>query len=137
MPHRSTGRPILTASAPEDHHELGILFIALFLQRAGWEVIHLGSNLAADGLAATLTHLRPAVLAVSATHEEAARNIVAIAEQIERVPAPRPVLGFGGQAFNNNPALQALVPGVFLGRNAEESVATVERIMRDGLVDSL
>ncbi len=131
MPHRSTGRPIVTASAPGDHHELGILFIALFLQRAGWEVIHLGPNLAAEGLAETLAHLRPAVMAVSATHEEAARNIVEIAQQIERVPVPRPVLGFGGQAFNNNPALQALIPGVFLGRDAEESVATVERLMRE------
>ena len=62
---------------------------------------------------------------------DAIGNIVEIAQQIERVPVPRPVLGFGGQAFNNNPALQALIPGVFLGRDAEESVATVERLMRE------
>lgn len=131
-PHRHTGRPILTASAPADHHELGILFIALFLQRAGWEVIHLGSNLAADGLAETLVRLRPALLAVSATHEEAARNIVDIGRQVELVPVPRPILGYGGQAFNDNPVLQAATPGVYLGRNAEETVATVERLMREG-----
>ncbi|MFN8498085.1 MAG: MerR family transcriptional regulator [Anaerolineae bacterium] len=130
-PHRHTGRPILTASAPSDHHELGILFIALFLQRAGWEVIHLGSNLAADGLAETLTRLHPALLAVSATHEEAARNILDIARQVDLVPSPRPILGFGGQAFNDNPSLQGAIPGVYLGRNAEETVATVERIMRE------
>ncbi|MFN8471372.1 MAG: MerR family transcriptional regulator [Anaerolineae bacterium] len=129
--HRSTGRPILTASAPDDHHELGILFVALFLQRAGWEVIHLGPNLAAEGLVDTLIRLRPALLAVSATHEEAARNILDIAHQVELVPPPRPVLGFGGQAFNDNPSMQALIPGVYLGRNADETVETVERLMRE------
>ena len=129
-PHRVTGRPIITASAPTDQHEIGILFIALFLQRAGYEVIHLGANLAADGLSETLAHLRPALLLISATHLEAAQHIQDIAQEIERMSEPRPLLGYGGQVFNHSPELRAQTPGVFVGQDASEVVATVERLLR-------
>ena len=127
---RNIGRPIVTASAPTDQHEIGILFIALFLQRAGFDVIHLGVNLAGDGLADTLSAIRPGLVAISATHEEAALHIADIAREIEKMSDPRPVLGYGGQVFNDNPALRATTPGVFLGRTADETVETVERLLR-------
>ncbi|MCW5851284.1 MAG: MerR family transcriptional regulator [Anaerolineae bacterium] len=133
-PYRTAGRLIITASAPTDQHEIGILLIALFLQRAGYAVLHLGANLAADGLGETLSHLRPALLLISATHLEAAQHIPAIAREIERMAEPRPMLGYGGQVFNHSPELRAQTPGVFLGRDAGDVVATVERLMRGGPV---
>lgn len=129
-PRHAYGRPLVTASAPTDQHELGILFIALFLSRAGWEVIHLGANLAADGLSETLSTLRPTLVAISATHAEAAAHVTGIDQEIQRMSEPRPILGFGGQIFNKDQELRAKTPGVFLGENAQAVVTTVDRLLR-------
>lgn len=130
-PQRASGPLIITASAPTDQHEIGILLIALFLQRAGYTVVHLGANLAAEGLSETLSHLRPALVLISATHLEAAQHIPAIAREIQHMSEPRPRLGYGGQVFNHAPDLRAQMPGVFVGQDAGDVVATVERLLRN------
>jgi methanogenic corrinoid protein MtbC1 len=129
-PQRSSGRPIITATAPTDQHEMGVLMVALFLQRAGWDVIHLGANLAPEGLRASLSEVRPALVAIAATHRESAQRIPDIAREIDAMSEPRPILGYGGQVFNHDADLRDRTPGVFLGQDAAEVVASVERLLR-------
>jgi hypothetical protein len=41
---------------------------------------------------------------------------------------PRPKLGYGGLAFNLNPALRKTVPGLYLGEDAAIAAARVRQL---------
>jgi len=41
---------------------------------------------------------------------------------------PRPRLGYGGRAFNLNPALRKTVPGVYLGEDAATALTRIRQL---------
>ena len=43
--------------------------------------------------------------------------------------APRPKFGFGGRAFNLNPALRTAIPGVFLGETLVQACAAIRNLL--------
>ncbi len=121
-------RLIFTACAPSEWHEVGILMVSLFLVRRGFRVDYLGANLAVEGLAETLRRQQPDVLCLSTTSEESAERIEELAEVVESLPSPRPVLTYGGLAVAN-PARRAQVPGLYLGPDAASAVETIEHLV--------
>jgi MerR family transcriptional regulator, light-induced transcriptional regulator len=127
---RGRGR-ILTACAPGEWHEVGILMVSLFLVRDGFRVSYLGPNLTTEGLPDTLRRLQPDVLCVSATSEESGAHLAEFGRLVERLAEPRPKLAYGGQAFAD-PARREGVPGVYLGPDAESAVATIEGLLSGG-----
>jgi MerR family transcriptional regulator, light-induced transcriptional regulator len=123
------GRLAVTASAPGDWHELGILTVALFLARHGWRVIHLGGNLPTDDLLACLDRLRPGAVVISATTAEGAASLAELAARLAEQPQIGPVFGFGGRIFEADPALQAAVPALYLGPTAATAVERLDRAL--------
>lgn len=122
------GRGLVFAGcAPDEWHEVGVLMISVFLVRHGYRLSYLGPNLGTDGLAATLEHHRPDLLIVSATADETADRVRELAGVVERLPAPRPVLAFGGHGFDDE-ARRRQTPGTYLGPDAATAVQVVERL---------
>jgi methanogenic corrinoid protein MtbC1 len=126
------GRGLVFAGcAPGEWHEVGVLMISLFLVRRGIRLHYLGPNLGADGLTETLQRQRPDVLIVSATSDETAERVSEIADVIGALPAPRPVLAFGGQGFWDEER-RAQSPGIYLGGDAQSAVEVVEGLLTAG-----
>jgi len=121
----SSGPLIFTGCAPGEQHELGVLMVTLFLLRAGYRVRFLGANVPAEALKEPIERHRPAVLALSAQDERSALTLVSVAEMLGTITPPRPVLVFGGQAFNEAPALRDGIAGVFGGADARMTLATI------------
>jgi DNA-binding transcriptional MerR regulator len=112
------GPPIVLACPAEEQHELGLLFVALFLARRAWPVLYLGASVPAEDLRAVVRRLQPRLVILSATTEEAAHRLVATAELLAMLPEPRPRLAYGGQAFDRpNPAPRTTL-GIYLGPDA-------------------
>lgn len=110
---------ILVACAPGDYHSLSTLVVSYFLRQHGFPVIHLGANVPAAEMNETLAAIRPKLLILSAQR----LNSVAQLPTIAQFAANHGVLfGFGGAVFNQIPALQAHLPGHFLG-NSLDSLA--------------
>ncbi len=126
------GRGLVFAGcAPDEWHEVGILMISLFLVRHGIRLHYLGPNLSSAGLAETLRHHRPDLLIVSATSDESADRVAEIADVIQTLPEPRPILAYGGQGFWDEQR-RSQTPGIYLGGDASAAVDVVDRLLGDG-----
>ena len=66
-----------------------------------------------------MQRLRPTALVISATIDQTAGEVPALAELVRSLPAPRPIFAFGGQPFEAQPDLRESVSGVYLGPNAQ------------------
>jgi MerR family transcriptional regulator, light-induced transcriptional regulator len=118
------GPLVFTACAPDEWHEVGVLLVSVFLTRRGLLVRYLGPSLPLEGLAAIVARHRPAAIVLSAQSPETARKLRAWSTLLEG-PEPRPLLFFGGQAFNADPRLRARTPGTYVGPDAAAAAATV------------
>jgi DNA-binding transcriptional MerR regulator len=120
---------IVTAGAPNEQHELGIMMLSVFLVRRAWQVIYLGGNVPIVDLVQTIGRLQPALVCLSASNGLTAQTLIAAAEEVNQLPAPRPLVAFGGPPFNQDAALRARVPGHFLGTDAHEGVVSIEELL--------
>lgn len=102
---------VLVGCAPGEAHELASLMLALFLRLRGLRVSYLGQSIETAGLLATVSKLHPAMLCISLTMPAYVAALINLAHQIQNLPAPRPLLVFGGQAFSERPDIVAQIPG--------------------------
>lgn len=125
QPNHSEAPIIITGCAPGEQHELGILFLSLFLQRNGMRIIYLGQNVPEEDLLAVLHDLKPAMIALSAMSEQTALKLRSISKTISLMPPPRPVFGFGGRAFVQNPKLTEKLIGITFSRDAVKAAQQI------------
>ena len=131
QPSNSDAPIIITGCAPTEQHELGILFLSLFLQRNGMRVIYLGQNVPEEDLLTALRDLKPAMVALSAMSEQTALKLRSISKMISLIPSPRPIFAFGGRAFDQNPKLSEKLVGITFSRDAVKAAKQiVEHINR-------
>jgi len=120
-------RTVVAACPPDEWHEIGLLMVSLFLARRGWRVIYLGSNLPPEGLEELLALLRPTAVVFSASTDQSATAIAAVVNRLDQLPGPRLLVGYGGRAFEQDPSLGDMVPGLYLGPNAATAALRLDR----------
>jgi methanogenic corrinoid protein MtbC1 len=120
---------IITACAPDELHELGILMLSVFLVHRAWQVVYLGANVPIADLVQTVARLQPALVCLSATSGRTAQTLTAAAQAIAQLPEPRAPVAFGGDPFNTDPELRAPVKGRYLGADAQAAVNEIERLL--------
>jgi methanogenic corrinoid protein MtbC1 len=123
--HRAT---IVVGCAPGEMHDLGVLLLSLFLVRRGWHVIYLGPQVPLFDLLETIDTVKPGLVCLSATTMETALELIPVARKL-REAHPQLHVGYGGRVFNLNPELRGSMPGIFLGRDARESVETTVELL--------
>ncbi|HEX5504243.1 MAG TPA: cobalamin-dependent protein [Thermomicrobiales bacterium] len=125
----ATGRGLaIAAGAPEERHDLGLLMLAVFLVRRGWQVVYLGADLPQADLLATVIHLRPDLVCLSAAAAATAETLRAAAEALARLEPP-PLVAFGGHPFDADPALRERVPGHYLGSDTRDAARRVDDLL--------
>ena len=121
---------IAIGCAPTDLHEMGVLLLSIFLRRRGWHGVYWGQAVPLHDLPAALSQIKPDVLVLASTVIESAQELIGIQAVLDRVDAAdRPVFGFGGPAYNNQPELREQIPGVFLGETLQAGIDKIEQLM--------
>lgn len=113
---------ILAACAPGEHHDLGLLLLALVLVRRNYRVVFLGADVPAEALLQAAAQLQPEVVCLSATTAHTFAHAVAVARQVHAAN-PQIIVCLGGQGIHATPDLDAafhLFPN--------QAVAAVEQI---------
>lgn len=128
LPIARSGPRVVVGCAPGELHDIGGLMLALLLRRAGHRVEYLGADLHLDDLVQYAREVRPALICLSAGTPEGAKALRTFQGQLARL-RPRPQFGFGGRAFNYDPALRESLPGRFLGETIKAGVETVTRLL--------
>ncbi len=124
--------PVVLACAPEELHEGSLLMLGVLLRQLRWPVVYLGQSLPLSDLAALAERAKPALIVFVAMSEATALALVDwplwLPQQAETQP---PIIGYGGRAFAENPALTGLVPGALFGATLCEGSQRIHRLMLD------
>jgi methanogenic corrinoid protein MtbC1 len=121
---------IISACAPGELHEIGMLMVSFLLREAGWNVTYLGSDLSLERLHEALSELMPDLVLFSASSSESAGNLVDLTGVLNRMDDPRPLIGLGGKAFLENLSLANRIPGTLFGPKADDAVDQIEKILQ-------
>jgi DNA-binding transcriptional MerR regulator len=122
--------PVILACAPEEWHEGSLIIIGVMLRRMRWPVAYVGQNVPLADLGVLVRQMKaPAVVFVSMTETSAEMLI----DWPQFFPQPdgngRPIVGFGGRIFNEEPAWREKVPGIFLGENLREGIEQLDALL--------
>jgi len=125
--------PILLACAPEEWHEGSLLVIGTLLRRRRWPVAYLGQSVPLADLATFVRDIKPSYIVLVAMTEHSAAALLDwprwMPEVLER---GKPVLGYGGRVFVEQPEWQDKLPGIYLGSTFEEGINSIERALQEG-----
>lgn len=119
----------LSACAPQEYHEIGLLMLSLFLRRQGYGVTYLGQNIASARLWEAIEKTRPSVLLLSASGLIAAANLLDLVRDLRARGYAELHIAFGGQIFKRLPHLARCVQAIYLGENAREAVARLKELL--------
>ena len=128
MPASNTNPLVIACCAPGELHELAALMLALLLRRAGLRVAYMGQSIEKAGLLQTIRQLSPALLCVSVTLISLLEAVIELGQKVQELPVPRPVLIFGGQAFEQRTDLIAGVPGVYVDGDMQTIISQLRRM---------
>lgn len=132
-PYNANGPLVLVGCAPEELHELGAMFLSVFLRRSGYKVIYLGQNVPLDSLTGMIVALKPQAVCMSATRSETAAslyNLRTFLDQLEASEGEAPLLAYGGRVFNLYPHISERLGGLYLGEDARAAVTALEERLR-------
>lgn len=127
-PNRRGAPLLLMACAPEEQHEIGCLMMSVLLRHDGYRVEYLGPDLPLDDIVDYARQEHPAMICMSATMEENAIRLQKMQDKLSRIK-PKPLFGYGGQAFIRKPSLLKLIPGVYLGDTIVDGKLIIEKLL--------
>lgn len=130
FPIRRNSAYILLGCAPTEQHELSSLMFATLLRSAGYRVEYLGPDIPVDDLVDYAAEVRPDLVILNATLENAALELVGVQDRLNRLRSS-PIFGFGGSTFNLKPELRKKVGGVFLGETIDHALVEVARLVQE------
>ena len=128
MPTSNTNPLVIACCAPGELHELAPLILSLLLRRAGLRVAYLGQSIETESLLQTVRQLSPALICISVTLISSLEAVTELGQKLQELPPPRPVLIFGGQAFEQRADLIARVPGVYVEGDMQTIITQLRRI---------
>lgn len=134
-PYSMHGPFALVGCAPGELHELGAMFLAIFLRRTGFRVVYLGQNVPLDSLLGMVRAQRPDVVCVSATRAETAAALYNLRDSLDRMQEQEghaPLLAYGGRVFNRFPHITERLGGLYLGEDARKAVNMLGERLRGG-----
>ncbi|GHO69493.1 hypothetical protein KSC_083850 [Ktedonobacter sp. SOSP1-52] len=119
---------VMISCAPGEAHELAALMLALVLRLQNVRVAYLGQSIESEGLIGSIQQLCPALVCVSLTIPSHLPDLLSLAQQIQKLPSPRPRFIFGGQAFLEYPNIAQDIPGVYIHGNMKEVVKQIQTL---------
>jgi len=127
-PSRRNAAYILIGCAPTEQHELGTLMLAVLLRSHGYRVEYLGPDIPLQDLVEYSSYEHPSMVILSATTAPAALELKRFQDKLRKI-RPMPLFGYGGRAFNLNPALVQQVPGSYLGPTLDSALETIRELL--------
>lgn len=128
FPVYSQAPSILIGCAPEEFHQIAPLMLSVLLRREGYQVEFLGADLPVEDLVLYAEDVSPEMIILSAGFEHTARPLFKVQSRLEELPT-KPIFGFGGPYFNENPKQLESMQGVFLGGNLDEAIQKVHDLL--------
>lgn len=122
--------PIVLACAPNEWHEGSLLILGSLLRRRRWPVAYLGQAVPLPDLASFVKELNPMLVILIAMTESTATELIDWPQWLPEAAANgRPVIGYGGRVFTNQPEWRERMSGVYLGNNFRDAIELIEHLL--------
>jgi signal transduction histidine kinase/methanogenic corrinoid protein MtbC1 len=118
---------VVCASAPGNQHEIGLISVAVTFAEAGYRVVYIGRSAPAESLISTVHETKARALLLSLNTVGDIDGLRQVVDGLEDLIAEGLVVGYGGRLFAEGHP-HAGLPGVYLGWDAPEAVAVLERL---------
>lgn len=129
----TTVPPTVLACAPDEWHEGSLMILAVLLRRRRWPIAYLGQNVPLSDLSDLVREMHaPAVVFVAMT-APSAEALSTWPEYLPEGQSGRPLIGYGGRIFNEQPEWRDRVPGIFLGETLREGVQILDSRLQNML----
>jgi DNA-binding transcriptional MerR regulator len=123
--------PIVLACAPGEWHEGSLLILGALLRRRRWPVAYLGQSVPLSDLATFVKDIRPQMVIDVAMLESTAAQLAEWPQWLPQVAqSGKPVFGYGGRIYTQNPEWRLRTAGIFLGETLVEGLHTVESLVK-------
>lgn len=122
------GPTVIAAGAPGEHHEIGLMMVALLLRRQGVQVEYLGVNLPLADLAAYARQRQARALLLALNGDWALPATRAQHHHLLTLGVP---LYYGGGLLNAQPHLAAELGGRYAGPDAHAAAQTILADLRE------
>jgi len=120
---RSHGRRVLLSPAPSEQHSFGLIMVAEFFQRAGWDVWS-DPALNVDEMVKVVRKEWFAVVGLSLSCEARLESLANVIRAIRRASRNRAVgVMVGGQVFTQHPELVALIGADAMATDGAQAVS--------------
>lgn len=120
---------VLLACIEGEHHELGLLMLAVMLRFQGLRTIYLGQDVPGDALVRTSEDTQPEVVALSAGTPDGARAFPAVVSALGEA-APLSAIVYGGGAFETDPGLRMADGAHYGGPSLMAAVTLINQLGR-------
>lgn len=122
--------PIVLACAPNEWHEGSLMILGTLLRRRRWPVAYLGQAVPLKDLSSFVKDLKPSLIVLIAMTENTASELIEWPHYLPEISqAGKPVVGYGGRIFTLQPEWRLRMPGLYLGDNFRDALATIERLL--------
>lgn len=120
VPNARGAASVVVTCAPGDRHELGALMLAILLRRAAYRVYYVGADTPVADLLELSERISPSAVMISASVPQ---SLESLRQAKDLFAAMKPLLVFGGRAFESSPELAAELGGLFINNNVPDAVA--------------
>jgi methanogenic corrinoid protein MtbC1 len=124
------GAPLVLLACMEgEHHELGLLMLAVMVRFSGLRTIYLGQDVPDDALLRTAEDAQPNVLAVNAGTTAGAQRLLPLLPRI-RAAAPLTEVVYGGGGFDSDATARQLEGASYGGADLGSAVLLINQLGR-------
>lgn len=128
-PTRRNAPYIQLGCAPTEQHEIGSLMMAVLLRSEGYRIEYLGPDLPIEDLVDYASYEFPDLIVMTASTELSAFEMRRLKEKLDQID-PAPLLAYAGGAFDDNPKVREMVPGIYLGSSFDEGLEAIRTLMK-------
>lgn len=121
---------VLLACLEGEHHELGLLMLAVMLRFHGFRTIYLGQDVPDDSLIRCAEDAQPAVLAVNTVTPAGVVHLERVAAAL-KASAPLTAIVYGGGAFEADSSLRSEFAGHYGGPDLPSALRTITQLARE------
>lgn len=129
----NTDRPLLvTACAPGERHEIGILFFGYFAMKLGLPIVYLGASPAEKGILDCIRERKPDAFVLSVSSKEVlrlAREFFMELDRTIREECPSTKVFIGGRAVEEDRIMEGTKQVYFMSGNSHDAIRKIKSML--------
>src|SRR5262249_37190188 len=130
IPNPDRSLSILVGCTPQQASEVNTFMLALSWRCAGLQVHYVGQVDDPEAFIQQVEALRPALVYLSAASRMSIHRVAQVGREMDQLKEHRPMLCFGGAAFDQAPNLIRSITGVYLGSKPEVATRNLGDLVR-------